>query len=113
MKIQPISHVTGIRIELSLDEAMIIAKNQSGHRLVEEIRAVLRGSGVDPDTGERVPSALGLQAAIVKALPPAKEEPSYDCPQCDKKLKTKQGVSLHIARMHKPSKDDEEEWDPQ
>lgn len=109
MKIQPIMHVTGIRIELSLDEAIHIAQNRKRNdRIVDNIRSVLRGSGVDPDTGEKVPSALGLQPAIVKSLPPAKET-SFECPHCGKPAKTEQGIKLHITRMHPTERSQEDE----
>ena len=107
MKIQPIMHVTGIRIELSLDEALLMVQNQRrGDRIVDEIRTMLRGSGVDPDTGERIPSVLGLQAAPVKALPlvGSSVEPEisslFECPYCGKKTQTEPGLKTHITRVH-------------
>lgn len=108
MKIQPITQVTGIRIELTLDEALQVVQDQRReNRVVENIRTMLRGSGVDPETGDPVPTVLGLQAAPVKALtmsddPPEspEEEIPFDCPYCDKQLKTERGLKVHISRMH-------------
>lgn len=109
MKIQPITHVTGIRIELTLEEALLVVQDRRRkERVVDDIRTMLRGSGVDPETGEPVPTVLGLKAAPVKALtmsddPPEspKDEIPFDCPYCDKQLKTERGLNVHISRMHR------------
>ena len=53
MKMQVIREVVGIRIELSLQEALQIAQlKRAQDKVIKEVRTALTGSGVDPDTGE-------------------------------------------------------------
>jgi hypothetical protein len=131
MKINPIVRVIGVRIELDLDEALKIAQHpvEGKTRVIEEVRAALTSSGVDPDTGEPRESALGLKPlmgdelnrddlmkrgkATIPVDPgpfrrldgshPSKDEQrgNTECPYCGKVLKTPRGLKVHVSRIHK------------
>lgn len=131
MKINPIVRVVGVCIELDLGEALKIAQHpQEGKaRIIEEVRAALTISGVDPDTGEPRESSLGLKPQLDdgpgrmelmkqgKVKIPAKSKPfrkldgaqpsrddkrgNTECSHCGKVLNTPRGLKVHVSRMHK------------
>jgi len=118
MKIQPIQQVTGIRIELTLQEALrLVQQREHGRdRVIDAISGTLQGSGIDPETGAPCHSTLGLQAApTVMAITGTIENDEFDdftnfdedselpwkCKFCGKETKTERGLQAHISRMHK------------
>jgi hypothetical protein len=118
MKVQPIQQVTGIRIELTISEAVrLIRQGQAGKdRVVDAISGTLRASGVDPETGETYRSSAGLitqgSSSLTMALPSPsepqaeaeeeddEEEPRWKCPYCPATTKTERGLKVHIGRIH-------------
>jgi len=116
MIVKPKVEVTGLTIELTIAEALQMAQDPARvQRVRDEARAVLSASGIDPDTGERKDSVLGLKAALPAPAgngspafrrldgshPARDEEPDWgrQCPDCGKVLKTKAGVKIHQARF--------------
>ena len=105
MLIQPIMRVAGIRIELSLEEALNIAQDPDGYeaKVRNEVRTMLRGTGVDPDSGEPCDSALSLDVDL-NALPAPKDDKpkrkykatskSKTCQWCGRKY-APQGITKH------------------
>jgi len=119
MIVKPKVEVTGLTIELTIAEALQMAQDPARvQRVRDEARAVLSASGIDPDTGERKDSVLGLKAALpapagdgspafrrldgshpARDEEPEESEADLECPDCGKVLKTKAGVKIHQARF--------------
>ncbi len=105
MLIQPIMKVAGVRIELSLEEALSIAQDPGGYekKVKREVRTMLRGSGVDPETGEPCDSSLALEVDLDALPAPKNDKPkrkykttskSKTCQWCGRKF-APQGITKH------------------
>lgn len=102
MKISPMMKVYGIRLEMSLEEALLLCQDPDRvERVRENIESVLQGSGVDPETGNPRPSALGLEADLSDKPRLAAPSGEFVCEICGKVAQTERGLKQHKTMVHK------------
>ena len=109
MKIQPIMKVQGIKLELTLEEALLVINDVVKYRekVVGEISAVLNGMGVDPKTGELKPSALLSESGLVPGekggvnISNLKTKP---CKYCGHMYSIGRGLKLHESQCTRKKK---------
>ena len=101
--------VTDVAVLMPVADAIAFLRNPS--KLQEDVADMLRGGGVDPSSGELMPSALFETGLLPRELGPApatksgrkkyerKPGPMTNCPECGKPYKTR-GLALHMKGKH-------------
>ena len=80
MRAKAIMAIEGVEIQHTRAEALEVARGGKAlMRIKKEIRAMLNGCGVDPDTGKRIPTALPRG---YEQLPPATKKTRVKCDWC-------------------------------
>jgi len=113
MELKLIRQTTGVGILLTVEDAVKAYKDPE--RLQNEIGSMLRGGGIDPETGEQSSLVLaiednGIRSHLASARPQlpermdSAEEAPVKCPDCGKELKSKIGLGVHQARFCPKSK---------
>jgi len=101
MKISPMMRVFGIRLEMTLEEALLLCQDPDRvERVRENVESVLRGSGVDPETGASIPNALGLEPDLKEQPRLAAPQGEFVCEICGKAVATERGLKQHKTMVH-------------
>jgi hypothetical protein len=85
------------RLYIVKEEIEEAVKDDDTEKTEEEVVEVVKEEVVKAVKEEVVKAVKELETEVKEET----EEPSFECPKCDKSFKTSRGLKMHINRMHK------------